>query len=685
MKGFLRESSASPFVHLIVILVIGLAAYSNTFYVPFHLDDFYIKANPFVKGIDVPADYIKNAGSDLYDHTVNRYVAYLTFALNYRLGGFDVFGYHVVNIALHLMTAMLLYAFVVLVFETPLLRHSEMAQKRHYLGFFTALVFVAHPVQTEAVNWIWQRVAVLSAFFYVAAVVTYMKARLETEKKWRKTAFFMLSLVATVLAMKTKQNSFTIPFMIALCEFVFFEGPIRTRLAALVPFAATLLIIPFSYLFILDFSFQQSTAGISNPLAAEISRNDYLITQIRAMATYIRLLFVPVNLPIFQEFRLYDNFFDREVLLSFFFLAVLSGTAIVLLIAFRKMKSGAVLAGFGIIWFFVAFAVETVIPQYSLFCKYRLYLPSAGIFLSVIAVSYFIAQKIPIKERNISMILAIIVIVLAVSTYARNEVWRTEVSLQKDTVKNNPDSAIAHLLLGNAYKNEGMPEEAAREFERAFMLDEKKRKTDDNAYPDKAMNMHREMPLAGNADMHYSLAENFYRNRQYGDALRELQTVVVLDPAHAGAYYHMGLIYHETGKRHDAEAMYKKAVSLRFDFVEARTNLGGVYAESGRFEEAINMITSALRINPGYADAHRFLGLIYHDLGRLDESVRELKTAIRLDEGHAEAHNSLGEVYEQMGKKQEAVAAFRKALTLNPDLEKARRNLGKNMPGTEAR
>ena len=172
----------------------GIIVYSNTFQVPFALDDeSSIVNNIVVEKLD-NVFYAYQLGLKFVQ---NRFVAYLTFALNYQFGGLNVTGYHVVNLLIHLVTALLVYALLRLTFRTPYFQgdtaldvqvaqscrltpqpSSLQLQPSSFIPLFAALLFVVHPVQTQAVTYIVQRMASLATMFYLLSVVLYVKARL---------------------------------------------------------------------------------------------------------------------------------------------------------------------------------------------------------------------------------------------------------------------------------------------------------------------------------------------------------------------------------------------------------------------------------------------------------------------------------------------------------------------------
>jgi hypothetical protein len=140
-------------LHFALVAFLGLFAYSNTFEVPFHFDDkIMVIENPTVKNFQYFTDPSKAKDFQSYSGFISRYVGYLSFALNYNLHGLDVTGYHVTNLAIHIVNALLVYLIVLLTFRTPRMKESRAAAGAGYIALFSALLFVSHPVQTQAVS-----------------------------------------------------------------------------------------------------------------------------------------------------------------------------------------------------------------------------------------------------------------------------------------------------------------------------------------------------------------------------------------------------------------------------------------------------------------------------------------------------------------------------------------------------
>ncbi|MDO9288796.1 MAG: hypothetical protein Q7T83_08385, partial [Thermodesulfovibrionales bacterium] len=296
-----------PISHILLIIILGLLAYSNTFHVPFLWDDIgHIVENPKLK-------YLSN----FWPPSGARWLGFLTFALNYHFGGLNTIGYHIVNLIIHIFNSILVYWLVVLTFRTPYFKkvYATSNEQRAtgnesstMIALFSALLFVSHPIQTQAVTYIVQRFTSLATMFYLLSLVMYIKAKFVTQntekvasskqsvvsKKLYATRYtlYAVSLVSAILAMKTKEISFTLPIIIVLYEFMFFGGKIKRRILFLMPIIRTMLIIPVSLI------------GIDKPIGdaigelkeaeqetGEIQRWSYLFTQFSVIVTYIRLLF----------------------------------------------------------------------------------------------------------------------------------------------------------------------------------------------------------------------------------------------------------------------------------------------------------------------------------------------------------------------------------------------------------
>ena len=191
MTFSLNSLSKKTLPAILLILLAGIIVYSNTFQVPFVLDD----QSSIVNNVA-----IRKPGNVFYAYKLghkflqNRFIVFLTFALNYQFGGLNVTGFHVVNLLIHLLSALLVYALLRLTFQTPYFQqaavgpepettpNSSLLTPHFSIPLFAALLFVVHPVQMQAVTYVVQRMTSLATMFYLLSMVMYVKARLEIEK-----------------------------------------------------------------------------------------------------------------------------------------------------------------------------------------------------------------------------------------------------------------------------------------------------------------------------------------------------------------------------------------------------------------------------------------------------------------------------------------------------------------------
>lgn len=630
----------NPAIQVLIILVLGILAYSNTFHAPFQFDEgAYLAGNPFIKNMGTSLAALKG-DSELYKTIHQRYIGYLTFALNYQVHGFAVEGYHAVNLAIHLLNALLVYAVIILTFQTPFLKNSIFSERSGSLAFFSALFFVIHPVQTEAVTYVYQRLTSLAALFCLLSLVSYVTWRLgkqatggesqntanggQREATNQRTGSvklwfsYLASVISAVLAMKTKENTFTLPLLLTLYEFFFFQGNIRRRVLALLPLLITLCIIPLTLIVLhMQTGYQMSEMAGS---AGRISSADYLITQFTVVVTYLRLLFFPMNQAVLYDFPIYRSILHPDVLLSVFFLLSIAGVAIYLIRRSRFRNPELRVAAFGIVWFFLTLSVESSILALPIvICEYRVYLPSVGFFVAVLTLLFHLLGRFGTKRAHTiaNFALLSVIAVLTCATYLRNSVWNDAVGLWEDTVKKSPLNALAHARLGLAYERKGRSPEAIREMQRAVNLD------------------------AGDAKYHFSLGILYDNQGRFDEAVKEFQTAIELNPKQPKGHYELGV----------------------------------AYARQRQFAVAAKEFQISLAMNPYDRDAHNHLGIVYDEQGHYEDAEREFRSALNIDPDYGEAHNNMGILYKRQGRYEEAIEEFQAALKLNPRLDDARYNL----------
>lgn len=558
--------------HIALIILIGVLAYSNTFKVPFVLDDnLCLLHNPVLGRFTLlfDLDNFQRYGiiEDLRNSLVTRCVTYATFALNFKLHGFWLPGYHAINLLLHIANACLVYFLVQRIGKRSDVDTTHVSFLS--LALLTALLFVVHPVATNAVTYTVQRFALLATFFCLLALLGYQLAA-TTHRTGLRRCSYVAALTATILAMYSKEIAYTFPVLLTLYDFTFLDGTLRTRIRRLTPFLLTMLLLPFTVIKLSTISAvtaRNAEKALELANLGHVSRSDYAITQLRVVVTYLRLMIWPTELNLDYDYPLYTSLWQSSILWSGFLLIMLVGSGIYLLLRSRTPNEPACntarLVGFGILWFFLTLAMESsFIPLDDLIFEYRLYLPSVGFLLAVVAGAHAISRPCWRINRGSRMlfggIVAMIVVVLAHATYSRNQVWRDPVALWEDNIRKSPNKVRPHISLASTFFMQGRNAEAVSQVLLARSL------------------------TGANWVDHYNLATLCNALDMFDEAIEEIKTVIVSEPQ--TAYYHgvLGQLYLNRGDIANAITAFKIALQLEPENPETQSILKELASSSDR-------------------------------------------------------------------------------------------------------
>jgi tetratricopeptide (TPR) repeat protein len=484
------------------------------------------------------------------------------------------------------------------------------------------------------VTYIIERLTSMAALFHILALSLYARSALSRDSR-SSPVYYALSLAVTVLAMFTRESAVIIPVAMAVYDIIFLERGGMARWRRLAPFLATMLIMPATMMLTSSMSWvRDGTSGISPA--------EYIFTEPRTMATYLRLLVLPVNQNIDHDYPLSKGLFEAPVLSSLALLLALFALAVS---SYKRSR----LTSFAVFWIFLTIPAEScLIKPDNVIFEHRLYLSMAAFSILLVSAVY---QAFGKKGMG-PAIAALSVIVIAYSTlaYSRNSLWKDEVALWEDAVRKSPNKARPYNNKGNAYQRKGEFAQAIADYNRALGID----------------------PRYAEA---YNNRGNIYLTEGDLDrAISDFNKALEIKPGYDNACYNRALAYQNKGDPDRALADYSRAVTINPSYSAAYYNRGLVYQAKGDLDRAISDYGRVLQINRGYGRAYNNRGCCYQNKGDLDRAISDFDGALAADPGYADAYYNRGLAYQMKGDLDQAIADYTKALEINPALARGYNN-----------
>ncbi len=636
-----EEKNYVTWVGLAIIILLGLFCYSNSVKCSFQLDDFTSIVN------NDRVWWLNNTGYWWWWKLTSRPVSTFTFALNYYFHQLDVTWYHIVNLFVHLLNACLVCWLTLLIFSSHTLKDHPISKHKKVLAFFTAILFVSHPLATQSVTYIVQRQNSMAAMFFLLSLVLYLKARLLNASEGanrKKILLFGGSFISALLAVFSKENAFTIPFAIVLFEIFFLQTKkisINFRNYRFILFVAAFL----SFIVII---FLKIPLNIFDPIPPSqgntltVTSLNYFFTQFSVIIKYIQLLILPINQNIDYDFPISNSFFQPRTLLSFLLLLSLVILAIFL---FKKHR----IFSFGIFWFFLTLSIESsFIPINDIIFEHRTYLPSIGFFL-ILSTGIYSLLRNKYKYLAISLLVAIIG-TNSFLTYERNKVWKSELTLWSDAVKKSPGKARPLNNRGFKYLNLELWDKAIADFSKAIEINPKW------AIP------------------FYNRGVAYEEAGQQDKAIADYTSAIGIDPKYIDAYYNRGVTYGKIEHWAQAIADYSKVIAINPEYAKAYNNRGIAYDKLEMWDKSIADYSTLIELESWNPRPYSNRGSVYLSTRQWDKALADFSKAIAVDPKYINAYNNRGVVYGNLGEWDKAIADFSKALEIDPNSTDAYNN-----------
>ncbi|CAB1081966.1 hypothetical protein D1AOALGA4SA_9606 [Olavius algarvensis Delta 1 endosymbiont] len=686
---------------LLVLIAVGFLIYSNIFQSPFIFDDYLIiKNNPSIRMEELSLSDVVTAVSGPGS---NRPISTFSFALNYYFDGYNLFGWHLANIVVHIITGILLFFFLKTTLQIAgRLNGNGVASSLGSKGILTvsglsAFLWLANPVQTQSVTYIVQRMNSMAAMFFILALLLYAKGRLAGQKakqaidmkaadgrsklRARKHYLWYLGcILAGILALGSKESSASLPFFIFLYEWYFFQDLSKKWLKKQMIYIAAIGIL-FILVALLHLGLDpwEKFKNLRDFSEGHFTLGQRLLTQARVVLYYLSLIFYPnpSRLNLDYDFPLSGSLINPLTTLP----ALIGIIGLVVLAIFLARKQR--LASFCILWFLGNLVIESSVIPLAIIFEHRIYLPSMFICLLPPLLFYRYIKH----EWLTAAISCLLIMVSSYWTYERNRIWRDDIALWTDCTKKSPHKARTYSNLGVAQKKQDLVDEAFQNFLIALQLDpdfadaqfnlgiifNEQEKTDEAI-----AHFRRAIDIRPNfAEVHNNLGVALLKQDKTNEAIEHFLIALQLRPNYTEVHNNLGLAYVKQGKINTAIENFRKTLQVLPELVEAHFNLGDALLMQGKTEQAIFRFQKTLQLDPDHAGAHNNLGGQLLNQGQLDEALKHLTRAVSINPKMAEAHNNIGIILIQQGDLKGALTHFQDAVRIKPDFQLAQNNLQK--------
>ncbi len=696
------------FLALMILAIIGFTIYSRTFAVPFIFDDHTnIVENPHIMMQSFRLADIQNITNG---PSASRPVAMFTIALNFFFHRYDLPGYHLFNLLIHIITAWLVFL---------LTRHTlRLCQIEATLPvFLAATLWLVHPLHTQSVTYIIQRMNSLAALFSLLGIIAYIKGRLMLRADPRRplSAFLWFTILAVsgLLALLSKPNAATLPLLLFFYEWFFFQNVSPAWFKKNTSWLIAVIVL-FLFIALIYLGLRPVNTVLADYQTQPFTLLQRLLTEPRVILYYLSLLLFPQpeRLTLCYDFPLSSSLATpANTSLALVTLFLLTATAF---LAARRHR----LPAFALLWFLINLAIESSFIGRAIIFEHRTYLPS--VFIIMAAMQIWMRH---IRPEGMAVRIALLVIILCCyGSYERNQTWRTALSFWQDAVNKAPEKAAPRSGLATAYMDLGRYEKAIICHQEALSLLSQGQET---VYPEIAAiydNLGMALEMQGHSDQslqycrhalalrkkrfgphHPETAESYnnlgvaYSNRgDQQEAIRLLQKSLAIYRASLGTnhqqtaevYNNLGLTHRKKGNLTQAMRYHKKALGIRrktlppghSQIAQSFQNMAIVYSSRGEYKQAISLFRKALNIyrkssgpnHPQLAKIYLNLGLTYERMGRSEQALGCYQNARRpgppagaVDRLKLAGHyNNLGVSYNNHQEYARALRNHRKALAI---------------------
>lgn len=572
---------------LVILAVLALLAFSGTLSVPMLYDDDHaVVNNESTKNLELYPQAFNP------DNLLNRPVLQFTFALNRELGGLDVFGYHLVNLTLHIGVGLVFYC---LLFDLLSLVPKESRQEWHRVPFWAAAIHLLHPLAVEPVAYISSRSSLLAALFFLLGLICLVRFYQRTSD----TGIGGLELLAGFglffyLGCGSKAIVVTLPVIAVL--FLALSRPGRFSkdhgTEAILIISPTLL-----YLFWRITKLGTMTSLPGDLASASISRTLYALTQVKAFISfYLLKFFLPVNQNFEPDVRLVSGISDPGIWMAL---------AAMLVFGFFIYKKTPRLLWLGGAWSVITLLpTSSFIPLKQIVVEHRFYLPGLGMCLLLAGLIHLAVRRSVLRDTVFGVVLLLSFLLVQ----NRSQDFKSDVTLWEDTALKSPGKPLVHNNLATTYLGVKRYADAERSLRTTLRLDPRHPQARINlgvmyakqGQLDKAVDEFMGLINQGSSDpvVLYNAGLALKNMDRPQEALPLLEKATERAPSNGDYFFTLGQV-HQVLKKNDAALMaYRRSMKLKPGNAMVHLNMGTVFWAQGHFFFADNEFQRAFELAP---------------------------------------------------------------------------------------
>ena len=652
-----RNSLKDKVACLLVLIILSAIVYFNSLKGAFQFDDrnllnkeWLADLNSFKKGVSLKS-------------IPERPILLWTLAANNHLDNKSTFGFHLVNLNIHILVTILIFTILIRIKNLISKNDSGKEKNDSYINnkqnnvlifpFVTSLIFALHPLNTDSVAYISSRSSLLATFFFLLTLYCFSETLLFSRTIKYRTIIGLLIIPGIYLAVASKLIAITLPLIIIFLFLVFYVPKWFPNYAEYFTLSKILWFFICMGIILIFLEFWFEVLYLPRDQGYELyGKIPYLLVQFKVIIFYYLVKFIfPFNLNVDSGFPFTEFTTDWAILFSFI---------LIVSITFIVVKCKNIWVKLGYVWFLLLIApTSSIVPLNDLAVEHRMYLPMS---LGLCLITGWFISRFKKKTQLISIICVVIIFGALVAN--RNQAWTSEIALWSDSLIKNPNSPRVHNNLGKAYYEAGKLKIARTHLEKSvssipdyiknqFNIKNPKNYLERKSIRDKTFKDNNISLRLDFAEPHYNLANIYLDLEQLERAELEYRAALKLKPNYYSAELGLGSVKNKKKEYNQAIDHFLNSITLmkqttgKSDYPLARLNLGEIYGKKKNYDKAILELKLALKMDPSMYLAHYNLGTAYMLKGFYDNAEISFKACLKIRPNHEPALFNLGRVYQK--------------------------------------